>query len=451
MKKKIVLIGAGSSQFGFGTLGDIFQSQVLQDSEIVLHDINDTALAKVAEAGSQFMQDNNLPYAVSATTSRQEALQGADYCIISIEVGNRFDLWEQDWRIPQQFGIRQVYGENGGPGGLFHALRIVPPILEICADISAICPDAWIFNYSNPMSRICTTVCRKFPDLKFVGLCHEIASLKHHLPTILDLPWESIAARAAGLNHFSVLVSARHAETGDDLYPAIMAKAPAYFERLPGLPSLSKYVAKHGRLPDISSDPEIFKAHTVWPERSIFRIMMDRMGVFPITTDSHFGEYIQWAHDSADHQGIIDFYNLYKQHLSKQEPVIKLKLAERVVPIIEGIITDSGYEESAVNLPNQGFIPDLPDWLVVEVPARVDKNGVHGLNPGPIPKAFLGLLHNQVAVHDLTADAVLSGTKAGVMAALMVDPVVDVYQPLEQMVDTMLELQQDYLGYISER
>ena len=75
MKKKIVLIGAGSSQFGFGTLGDIFQSQVLQDSEIVLHDINDTALAKVAEAGSQFMQDNNLPYAVSATTSRQEALQ----------------------------------------------------------------------------------------------------------------------------------------------------------------------------------------------------------------------------------------------------------------------------------------------------------------------------------------------------------------------------------------
>jgi alpha-galactosidase len=448
LKKRIVLIGAGSSQFGFGTMGDIFQSQVLQDSEIVLHDINEAALSRVAEAGGQFIQENNLPYTISATTSRQEALRDADFCIISIEVGNRFDLWEQDWRIPQQFGIRQVYGENGGPGGLFHSLRIVPPILEICADISAICPKAWVFNYSNPMSRICTTVCRKFPDLNFVGLCHEIASLKHHLPNILGLPWESLSTRAAGLNHFSVLISARHAETGEDLYPAIMEKGPAYLERLPSLPVLRQFFEDKGRLPDPNRDSKLFQAHAIWPERSIFRIMMDRMGVFPITTDSHFGEYIQWAHDAADHRGIIDFYNLYKNYLSKQEPSIKLSLSERVIPIMEGIITDSGYEESAVNVPNKGYIPDLPEWLVVEVPARVDKDGVHGLDPGPYPKAFLGLLHNQVAVHDLTAEAALTGSRAAVVAALMVDPVVDVYQPLEQLVDTMLELQQDHLAYI---
>jgi len=341
-----------------------------------------------------------------------------------------------------------VYGENGGPGGLFHSLRIVPPILEICGDISAICPDARVFNYSNPMSRICTTVHRKYPDLNFVGLCHEIASLKHHLPNILELPWESISARAAGLNHFSVLISAHHTETGDDLYPAIMDKAPAYLERLPSLPALRQFVAEHGRLPDRNSDPKLFKPHTIWPERSIFRIMMERMGVFPITTDSHFGEYIQWAHDAADHRGITDFYNLYKQHLSKQEAEIKLKLSERVVPIIEGIVTDEGYEESAVNIPNQGLIPDLPDWLVVEVPGKVDKQGVHGMDPGQIPKAFLGLLHNQVAVHDLTAEAILSGSRDAVIAALMVDPVVDVYQPLAQMVDTLLDLQSEYLGYI---
>ena len=103
--------------------------------------------------------------------------------ISSIEVGNRFELWEQDWRIPQQYGVRQVYGENGGPGGLFHSLRIIPPILEICADVMKICPEATVFNFSNPMSRICTTVTRAFPDLKFIGLCHEIASLRNYLPT----------------------------------------------------------------------------------------------------------------------------------------------------------------------------------------------------------------------------------------------------------------------------
>ena len=225
MGKKIVLIGAGSAQFGFGTMGDIFQSDVLRDSEIVLLDINQEALTSVKETGARFIEDNELPFTLTATTSRADALAGADFCIVSIEVGNRFELWEQDWRIPQQYGVRQVYGENGGPGGLFHALRIVPPILEICADIEKVCPDAWIFNYSNPMSRICTTVNRKFPDLNFIGLCHEIASLKRHLPKILDIPWESMSVQAAGLNHFSVLTSARHAETGEDLYPAIMSQA----------------------------------------------------------------------------------------------------------------------------------------------------------------------------------------------------------------------------------
>ena len=85
---------------------------------------------------------------------------------------------------------------------------------------------------------------------------------------------------------------------------------------------------------------------------------------------------------------------------------------------------------------------------MVEVPAKVDATGIHGITPKQIPKAFLGLLHNQVAVHDMTAEAILSGSRADVLAALLVDPVVDVHRPLSQMVDTLLDLQQDYLGYI---
>jgi len=121
---RIVLIGAGSLQFGLGTMGDIFQSEVLAGSEVVLHDINPTALARVEAAGQAFVAEHNLPFTLSATLERPVALQGADFIISSIEVGDRFALWEQDWRIPQQYGIRQVYGENGGPGGLFHSLRI---------------------------------------------------------------------------------------------------------------------------------------------------------------------------------------------------------------------------------------------------------------------------------------------------------------------------------------
>ena len=160
MSNRIVLIGAGSAQFGFDMLGDVFQSEVLGDAHVVLHDIDAEALDRVLAAGTSFAQKHDLAVTLSATTDRKKALVGADFCVISIEVGDRFALWEQDRSVPQQYGFRQVFGENGGPGGLFHSLRVVPPILEICQDIQRICPEAWVFNYSNPMSRICTTVRR---------------------------------------------------------------------------------------------------------------------------------------------------------------------------------------------------------------------------------------------------------------------------------------------------
>jgi alpha-galactosidase len=115
MEKRIVLIGAGSAQFGYGTVGDILQSDVLEGSHIVLHDINNESMAVVEDTSRAFIQEHNLPFTISATTNRVEALEDADYVIISIEVGDRFELWEQDWRIPQQYGVMQVYGENGGP------------------------------------------------------------------------------------------------------------------------------------------------------------------------------------------------------------------------------------------------------------------------------------------------------------------------------------------------
>ncbi|MCP4751950.1 MAG: alpha-glucosidase [Proteobacteria bacterium] len=448
MESKIVLIGAGSAQFGYDTLGDIFQSQVLPGSRIVLHDINPDTLAKVEANGRQFIQGNKLPYTLSATTSRPEALEDADFCIISIEVGDRFKLWEQDWRIPQQYGIRQVYGENGGPGGLFHSLRIIPPILEICGDIQSICPEAFVFNFSNPMSRICTTVHRKYPDLKFTGLCHEIASLRQHLPRILDTPYDNLSTRAGGLNHFAVLLEAKYNDTGRDAYPDILEKAPDYFELLPEIKDLIKQLRAAEDGPTPGSDPALREDALKWAERRLFKAVLERFGLLPITTDSHFGEYIQWAHDTVDHKGILDFYHFYKEWTMTKEPEIEIKLSERVVPIIEGILTDGGCEEEAVNLPNKGLIDNLPEFMVVEVPARVDKDGLHGIPLGELPKGFAGLLYNQVAVHDLTAEAVLTGSREIVLQALLVDPIVDKYEAADQMLDTILKIQKRYLGYI---
>lgn len=442
-RPKIVLIGAGSAQFGYGTLGDIFQSDILRErkAQLVLHDINPLTLEQVAKNGQKFIDDHNLPFTLSATASRMEALEGADFCIISIEVGNRFEMWEQDWRIPQQFGFRQVYGENGGPGGFFHSLRIIPPILEICGDVLKICPDAFVFNFSNPMSRICTTVHRKFPDLKFTGLCHEISSLGKHLPKMLDTPFEKLKIRAGGLNHFSVLLQADYRDTGKDAYPEILEKAPAYFEK-----EAHKLPAPHEHN---GKDTSAYIKTTPWHERRLFKIILEKFRLLPITTDSHFGEYPTWAYDVVDHEGILDFYHSYKEYVMKMTPKIELKCTERVIPIIEGILEDMGFEEGAVNIPNKGFIPDLPEFMAVEVPAVVNRNGVHGVPIGDIlPKGFAGLLHNQVAIHDLIAETVLTSSREVALQALLVDPIIDKVGAAEKMLDFMLELQKKFLGYI---
>ncbi|AGB82526.1 family 4 glycosyl hydrolase, alpha-galactosidase/6-phospho-beta-glucosidase [Serratia sp. FGI94] len=452
MATKIVLVGAGSAQFGFGTLGDIFQSKTLYGSEIVLHDINPTSLAVTEKTARDFLAAQDLPFSISATTDRKTALQGAEFVIISIEVGDRFALWDQDWQIPQQYGIQQVYGENGGPGGLFHSLRIIPPILAICADVADICPDAWVFNYSNPMSRICTTVQRKFPELNFVGMCHEIASLERYLPEMLGTPFSNLQLRAAGLNHFSVLLEASYKDSGRDAYPDVRVKAPGYFERLPGYSDILAYTRQHGKLVETEGSTERDAlggkdSLYPWADRTLFKEVLEKFHHLPITGDSHFGEYIRWAYEVSDHRGILDFYTFYRNYLGHVEPRIELKLKERVVPIMEGMLTDAGYEEAAVNIPNRGFIKQLPEFIAVEVPAIVDKKGIHGIKV-EMPAGIGGLLSNQIAVHDLTAEAVINGSRDLVIQALLVDSVNDKCRAIPELVDLMIARQSPWLDYL---
>ena len=481
MAAKIVLVGAGSAQFGIGTLGDIFTSPTLQGAEICLHDINPATMEAVRQqaqnyldrynsadrqnqrimaspAGTEVVSNRTIPekldFTLTATTDRAQALNKADFIIISIEVGDRFKLWEEDWRIPQQYGINQVYGENGGPGGVFHSLRIIPPILDICTQAMELCPDAHIFCYSNPMTAITTTVHRALPGIKFTGLCHEIASLERYLPTILNRSFEELDLTAAGLNHFSCLLEARDRKTGTDLYPEIMEKAYSFFATEPGYSDMYLHYKKTGKTAWTEGSTSraqlgIEDSAFPWADRGLFKFIMENYGLLPITVDSHFGEYLSWAWELVDHRGIIDFFDFYKIALSQDhKPEITLELHERVVPIMEGILNDTGYLESAVNIPNNGFLPDLPDWIAVEVPANISKTGIHGKTIGSLPRGYAALLRNYTGVYDLTAEAIIHKRKDYVIQALLANPVVHRAVPLKDLVDRMIDHQDRWLGYL---
>jgi alpha-galactosidase len=447
---KIALIGAGSAQFGLGMLGDIFQCPVLRGSEVALHDIKAEALASVASTARRFAGEKGLPFTISATTERAEALRGADVCIIAIEVGDRFRLWEQDWRIPQQYGLKQVYGENGGPGGLFHALRIIPPILEICADLLRFCPQAYVFNYSNPMTRICTAVRRRHPELRFFGLCHEVDSLAIHLTRLLETPLANLQYRAGGLNHFGVLLSVRYRDSGRDAYPDVRARAAAYFQNMPEFRALMGYIERTGRLPEGRDAEELRARARAWGERGLFRVLLETYGYLPVTTDSHLGEYLAWAHEVVDHWGILDFYAAYKEHCRRAEkpPIHSNGYQERVVPIIQALLEGGGYEDPGVNVMNRGLISSLPEDIVVEAPASVDPEGIHPVALGALPRGFAGLLATQAGVIDLSAEAALQGSRELALQALLADPVVDSFRAARQTLEAMLALQKEYLGYL---
>jgi alpha-galactosidase len=431
---KIVIIGAGSLQFGLGACGSIFDSDILEGTYVSLHDINAGNLELARAACQSKIDHDKLNFTLDATTNREEALKGANFVINSIEVGPRFYWWELDKKIPLKYGSTQVFGENGGPGGMFHSLRVVPPILDICEDINEICPNATLINFSNPMSRILLAVNRRFPNLKTVGLCHEISLAESLLPKILKIPFEKMDLWCGGLNHMGSIITARHKETNEDLIPEIQRRGVKFLGRWRwGI--MSRLI------------------HPV----DLTRYILEEYGYLPYTNDSHYGEYIGWASDYVNERGIKNFYAMYRLYLRYKGWQIHRNIGngngykivkpdhERAIPIIEGILTDSNHHELSVNLPNDCIITNLPEDSVIECPAIVTKSGVQGIPLGEYPEPLDGLLRDEVTVQDLVVKAILNKSRDYAVQALEADSNFPRKDLIDPFLDEMIELQKDWV------
>ncbi|MFX1501200.1 MAG: hypothetical protein ACFFDH_09600 [Promethearchaeota archaeon] len=436
MNRKIVLIGAGSTSFGPPMFNDIYLSKVLEDSIIVLHDINKKKLEIVYDLLLAENERRENKFILERTTDRNKALRGADFIINSIEVGNRMELWRQDYEIPRKFGSNQILGECGGPGGTFHAWRIIPPIIEIVKDVERLCPNAFFINFSNPMSRVCLAIKRSVKNLKFVGLCHQISFMVKHLPKILIKPIDELKMNVAGLNHFAFLMGVEDLSTGKDLLPSFNSIAMDYFKE------------HDDRFEFSTLTFEIFK----------------RFGYFPYVGDNHIGEYLQFGEEFTETQDMIDWIDfidkegqfIYNKFLNNHKRLKKGKYPkkgilnekpsiERAVPIIEAIINDENSYEVAVNIPNDNIVKNLPQDLILECSAVVDKNGVHGVNSINLPKNLAALLRIEATIQDLCVEAVLKESKEIAMASLAIDPNVGSFKKAEAIFNELFEMQKSFL------
>ncbi|MFX1568835.1 MAG: hypothetical protein ACFFCV_10775 [Promethearchaeota archaeon] len=437
MDKKIVLIGAGSANFGPPTFIDLNLSKTLGGATIMLHDIDKEKLEIVNEVVSEDNRKLGNKFNIEATINRIEALKEADFVINSTEHGDRFELRWQDNTIPRKHGSTERMGENGGPGGFFHSARQIPEIIKIAKDVELICPEAFFINYSNPVSRICLAVKRAIPNLKMVGLCHQIGLLtSHHLSNMMGRDPNNMQVVTGGLNHFAFLLGLKDLKNGNDLMPKFNSKCFNYFN------------GKRDRFEFADLTFEIYK----------------RFGWFPYAGDNHICEYLQFGSEYTTQQDLTDWITKMEQEKNAIDALLKnyynkLKRGEytekamlvgnpsgeRAIPIIEAIIEDNNSYEMAVNIPNDGIINNLPQDLVIECSGTVSNDGIHGFKIGDIPKNIAAILRIEASIQDLCVEAILKESKDLAINCLATDVNCGSVEMAENIFNEMMEIQKKYL------
>jgi alpha-galactosidase len=222
-RHKLVLIGAGSTVFTQRLIADIILAGEQDTWELALVDIDPVTLDAVEKLVRKMLLAKKADIPVTATTDRREVLKGADFVVTTIAVGGR-PGWQQDIEIPRKFGIYQPVGDTALPGGISRAMRMIPPMIAITRDIEELCPDAYFFNYSNPMTAICRAV-RKHTDFPVIGLCHGVTHVEGVIARFLEVEDGSISSFGIGLNHLTWVRAFRL--DGQDVLPQLLADARA--------------------------------------------------------------------------------------------------------------------------------------------------------------------------------------------------------------------------------
>lgn len=461
MKKlKIVVIGAGSANFGTGIITDLVSSKELQefDLEILLVDIDEKALDNMLKLGNLIKLYYKSKVKISATKDRTEALPGANYVIVSV-AKNRWELWEKDFYIPASFGFKHVFGENGGPGGAFHTLRSLNLMVPIAKDIEKYCPDALLLNFSNPESRVCYGI-SKLTKIKAVGLCHGPIETLNVIGKILKKPVEEIEITVGGLNHFHWALKIIDKKTGKDLYPDIDKNIDSFDWQADKLtPALYKLFGLI-TYPAPSHPGEYlnFAASIAGPHFVYWGIGRVSHGLFSKSTDLDY--VIEWENNrpsyelwSIDQAKRVENAISGKIPLTDKEPMMNSSFIdptfEIAIPIICDIELNLNRKEIAANLVNEGFaVSNLPDDAIVEVPIQVNSSGVKPVKVGPLPEAIRGLCEIQISIQRLLIEAYEKKSKRILLQALMIDPIVDDLVRAKEMMETMLKIEKEFLPEI---
>lgn len=418
-KLKITMLGAGSG-FVLTIAKELLHDPVFADSEFMLMDIAEDRLAAAVASVKEVLAQGENKITLKSSTELRPALEGADYVITSCEK-NRYAYWVNDLRIPEKYGVHQIKGENGGPGGLIHGMRNICLYREILTMMTEVCPNAWLMNFTNPMSILCTYFKNYFPKIKALGFCHQVHGSFGLIAE--QLGWEpgELQVIAAGVNHLSWLFDVRHRNTGVSCMEEFLDKVKN-----------SKYWKQN--FPNI-------------PEQSFTLEVLNTFNMYPVGYDEHICEYMSCFSNPEIQKkfGLKSLAEFYEGLTRKKSHTLETQrllgknyekppfpvdpdhpyYAENPCKVIGAFETNTPTYFDAINIRNNGAVGNLPDNVILDVPGLAIGGQVRSIHVGDLPAGPAEICRRQTVLHEMIAQACAEGNDNLAIQALCLDPYVN--------------------------
>lgn len=448
---KIAYIGGGSRGWAWGLMSDLALCEDMSGN-VDLYDI-DTEAAKANEViGNRY---NTAEYAKShwnyrAVETLHEALTGADFVVISILPATFKEMYS-DVHTPEKYGIYQSVGDTTGPGGIVRAMRTVPMFEVIAEAVEKYCPDAWVINFTNPMTLCVKTLYRVFPGIKAFGCCHEVFGTQELLKRMLETEYgitvgsrSDIKVNPIGVNHFTWLTEATYDNM--DLFPLYRSYAQKRLE---------KKLTFHERI-----DNNWMNNHFASDEYVKMELFL-RFGWIAAAGDRHLAEFCpgKWYLESPErvaemHFGltpvswrIADLEERLEESRQRLngKAITLCSTGEDSVKLMRAL-SGLGDIVSNVNYPNTDQIPNLPSGAVVETNAVFSENRIVPVNAGKVPTSIYPLISRVCALQEAVSEGCARRDLEMIFAAFAGDPLVTCsLKDARQLFAEMCKNTEDYL------
>jgi 6-phospho-beta-glucosidase len=425
---KVAVIGGGSSYTPELVSGFLERVDSLPLSELWLMDVQPGRLGVVGGLAQRMVMAQGDPFAVRLTTDQREAVRGASYVIVQLRVGG-MEARREDEYLGRRHGL--VGQETTGVGGMAKALRTIPVILGIARDMNAVAPEGLLVNFANPAGLVTEALARYAPEVRSVGVCNVPITAKMEILKGLEekqgirIEPERAALDTLGLNHLSW--HRGFAVDGQDLWPQILEgflaqlwaeEEPEWDPRtIESLGMMPNYYLQYYYYTDRK-----LAAQEAWPPSRAEKVMEIERGLL--------AQYAEPERIEPP-EGLMQRGGAYYSTMATQ--------------LLNAHHNDLG-EHHVVNVPHQGAVPGWPEDWVLEMPCRVDRDGIVALPAEPLPLACSGLLAQVKAYELLTVEAAVHGDREAAYQALLAHPLGPMADGIQAVLGDLLETHRAHLG-----